>query len=345
MVLKLYNETDINNIAKAINNKGISGKFTVGEMADAVMEIESGGVEPTTSLVLNSNKVKTTGNVTLTAQLMTDRYYSSDDVSENGFVEGATVTFYKMLGSTPNPSIDSAISTSITNSSGVAICDTTITANSTLYATYGGDFQSATSNNVNVEYISYLFYDSCSSSTGLTNYDLPVNVEGGDATATITYDSSMNAYKLTSINSGVKVYPIKQLDYEDNFKLSLELNITSSNSLCLGLGILGSNNSYFGFILDNGRFCGHRFDNDRWRENYIFDYPTYYNDWLKLELQVTNGVNVIATFKNLDGTVIATTSQTLSSSYHSQSKNKFCLDIGYSSSRYGYVRNIIAEAI
>lgn len=115
---KLFPLDDLDDIAKAVNLKGVEGKFKASELASAVMQISGGGggVEPTTSLVLNSNKLKTTGAVTLTAQLCTDRYYSSDDVSENGYVEGATVTFYKMLGSTPNPSTDSALSTSITNS-------------------------------------------------------------------------------------------------------------------------------------------------------------------------------------------------------------------------------------
>lgn len=40
---KLFPTDDINDIALAINEKGVSGKFTSGEMGDAVRSIETGG--------------------------------------------------------------------------------------------------------------------------------------------------------------------------------------------------------------------------------------------------------------------------------------------------------------
>lgn len=42
MSLKLYDDQAISNIASAIRAKGVSGSFTVGQMANAVLSIPSG---------------------------------------------------------------------------------------------------------------------------------------------------------------------------------------------------------------------------------------------------------------------------------------------------------------
>lgn len=54
MGLKLYEESSIQNIANAIRAKGVSGSFTVGEMASAVSRISSGS-SPSGTIVINDN--------------------------------------------------------------------------------------------------------------------------------------------------------------------------------------------------------------------------------------------------------------------------------------------------
>ena len=56
-----------------------------------------------------------------------------------------------------------------------------------------------------------LFEDKCDSASGLTNYGSAISL-GSNSTATLSYDSTMNAYKLTSNSSDVKFIPITALD-------------------------------------------------------------------------------------------------------------------------------------
>lgn len=69
-------------------------------------------------------------------------------------------------------SLFTSIDTSITNSDGVATCDTNITANSSFYSVFNGinGIQSKTSNIVNVEMKLILFYDSGVTGSANTNY-------------------------------------------------------------------------------------------------------------------------------------------------------------------------------
>ena len=289
MSMKLYSENDINSIAEAINTKGVIGSFTVSEMADAVLEISGGGgVEPVTTIVLSSNKVKTTGDVTLTVTLSTYRDY--DVLEENGYLEGATVTFYKMLGATPNPATDTSLSTSITNNMGECSIDTTISETSNLYARFSGitGIHTATSNVVTVEVINYLFYDACNVDN--TNQYNLVSTRTSSVTGSLTFDSTNSCYILKNTNEGQFLCSIPDLTGVKEYKLTYELlnnsNHSSSAANCgvMGWGIQTTYNNFDTIYIEE--YGGNVIHYNGGASNPLFSISSPNDKWLIIEVIV-----------------------------------------------------------
>lgn len=72
---------------------------------------------------------------------------------------------------------------------------------------------------------SYIFYDACDSSAGLSNYGTVVDIKRSGATIEMTYDSSENAYKINPSNTStgeVAMIPIPALKNKDNYKISFK---------------------------------------------------------------------------------------------------------------------------
>ncbi len=244
MTQGLITEQYLKDIGDAIREKNGSNEvYYPSEMASAILSIPTGseGVEPTTSLVLTSNKVKTTGDVTLTATLSTYRDY--DVLEENGYLEGATVTFYKMLGATPNPATDTSLSTSITNNVGVATSEVTITENSNLYARFDGisSIPNVNSNVVNVTVESYLFYDDCTTDKSSLYHNN--SIDGG--TISLTY--STDHYSLNcSPNFKRAVLGFNNIEVIEGIKIEADIQISNS----------WASNGMIGFFKDQSNYTG-----------------------------------------------------------------------------------------
>lgn len=345
MTMGLFNVESVNDIAEAINEQGVTGTFTVDEMGDAVREIEvgGGGVDVDTELSISSDKQRTTGAVTLTSELTGSDYVGVSDVNLNGHLENATVKFYKMNGATPNPSVDTLLNSSITNNNGIATCNTTIDSNSSFYTVFeglSGKYPSSQSSIVNVEYINYLFYDECNSATGLSNYAW-YDVASG-STATMTYDSTENAYKLQGNYRYYGVYEITALNNLDNYKLQADVKVTSSSAFNQ-VGFLihsqnGGDMSTYRLRGDSKLETWNRV-NDAEYENTILN-RSMVNTWITLKL-TKQGTNF--NLKAYDGTTELV-------SYNWTIPNYSNPRIGIlkhteKSSQIGYVKNIIAESI
>lgn len=78
----------------------------------------------------------------------------------------------------------------------------------------------------------YLFYDDCSSSSGLSNYGSSVVVRGTNASASISYNSSENAYEISGAGNYFAGIPITPLNGEDNFKITAEMKCGVNSGDC-----------------------------------------------------------------------------------------------------------------
>ena len=155
MVKGLITEQYLKDIGDAIREKnGENSVYYPSEMANAIMNIPtaSGGLNLSTSLVLETNKTSTTGKVTLTATLSADYDdLTPSDVDLHGFLQGATVNFYDSEGT--------SLASSITNENGVAIAEITLSETTILYCSFNGtnDYEACESNTVTINIRSSLY--------------------------------------------------------------------------------------------------------------------------------------------------------------------------------------------
>ena len=131
---------------------------------------------------------------------------------------GATVT---VTGS------DSSLYSSITNSSGIATVTVTVNSDTTFTASY-----SNVSANCTVTVPTYLFYDDCSSASGLSNYGASITVYRGSGTGSISYDSQNNAYHITGYNGYAIIIPITPMENFDNYKMTFQYKHQSTGAYC-----------------------------------------------------------------------------------------------------------------
>lgn len=177
MTQGLITEQYVKDIADAIRFKNNENKsYYPSEMAEAIMNIPTGGggLDLSTELVLSSDKTSTTGEVTLTA-VLTANYddLTPSDVDLHGYLEGATINFYDEN--------DTLLYSSITNKNGVVTANIVLTKSITVYCRFDGtsDYQECISNAVSIHKKSYLFYDDCSSSDTLSNYETYIAIRNG----------------------------------------------------------------------------------------------------------------------------------------------------------------------
>ena len=132
---------------------------------------------------------------------------------------------------------DSSLYTGLTNNDGVAeVIVSNISGTVTFTCTY-----SNVSDTCSVTGSTYLFYDACDSSSGLSNYDLTniVKVNGTQSNPTMVYDSNMNSYKLYGSGNYRSGIMIPSLDGLDNYTASMEVRCTKNDWLnSLGFGLL-----------------------------------------------------------------------------------------------------------
>ena len=124
-----------------------------------------------------------------------------------------------------------------TNSNGIGTIDVTgITASSTTFTVS----YTNTTDTITVTKSTFLIIDTCTSSSGLTNYDSSVvtyKSSSGTPACELSYDSSMNAYKLVATNTSTQYYsmiPIKATYDETDYIAEVKIydNYRASNSEC-----------------------------------------------------------------------------------------------------------------
>ena len=195
---------------------------------------------------------------------------------------------------------------------------------------------------------SYLFYDACNSSTGLSNYDTIILGEGSSTSYSMTYDSTMNAYQLSHSNNNTKSLVINDLINEDEFTLELEFYYpTSASTNIFHTGIAITNNtSYFtgvGTMYDNAwKFETVNYSNKSWaghQNAQTISDPK--GQWNKLSITV-QGLSVSA--KMTIGSTEYTFTKTLNSNLSSSSR-QFGISFVSGTSSVAYIRNIKAEAL
>ena len=326
MVKGLITEQYLNDIGNAIREKNDSNEvYYPSEMASAILAIPTGseGVEPTTSLVLTSNKVKTTGDVTLTATLSTYRDY--DVLEENGYLEGAEITFYKMLGATPNPATDTSLSTSITNNVGVATSEVNITENSNLYARFDGisSIPNVNSNVVNVTVESYLFYDKCDSATTLTSYGSSETMRNS-GTSTIGHTDDYHTITNTK-REAESIIPILDLTgLSSNFSIEFDSYIQGSNGSS-GFVIYNDSNNWCKLTDDgnNKYWIGYNV-NGSFTEQGFSDIGNTAQEWIHGKFTIQDGIFKVELSR--DDIAFYTKQYTLPSGFNITPSTRFGLD-------------------
>lgn len=256
-------------------------------------------------------------------------------------VEGATIS---VSGS------DSSLYTGITNNNGVASVTVSVSAETTFTATYQNVSDTCT---VTVG-PTIIFQDDCSSSSGLTNYGNIVSLEGSYTGATLTYNSTENAYAIASTGNGVKVFPITALNGLDSFKLTMKIKGRATSSV--GAGIACINATQHTGIGANFQYGGPWETNVHFFERGVFktndqehlgtsDYTNYYT----LEMTV-DGYDVIFKWYDPSNNLLRTETielDTTSSDFTTLSERGYGLDIGWASkSSYPfYIKDIVVISL
>ena len=309
--------------------KGVSASASEGltTLANKVLDIQTGG--SCYHIELNESAYTTTGSLTVTATLQNQyQPYANQTVTFTGGTSTVTAT---------------------TDSNGVATATVTFSASGTLTASYSNVSDTAT---VTVQ--TYLFYDACDSSTGLSNYGSVYPVEN-NTNATITYDSTMNAYKISSTGGGTKIFPITALTGLTRLHLEAEFYLpsTTHNNTSCGLEVVGTNHTSWGTVqnkIDN-LYGYHIFRNNSFVKNTTAKNGANLNEWIRFKIDI-DGVNVTYSFEQLDGTVIyqSTTlnlSTLVGSTYYTTVEDRqYGISIAWNSYNcYSYVRNIKATTL
>lgn len=254
-------------------------------------------------------------------------------------LSGATVT---VTGS------DSSLYTGITNSSGIAEVNVSnVTGTVTFTASYSNVTDTCT-----VTSVSYLFYDACDSSSGLSNYGTLHKLRVQNVDGTLSYDSGMNAYKFvpTTANAdGFCDFPIPALDNKDGFYLECEFYTTDTTTggqpviAIYPTSDTGGNGVIYRDIASINR-CGvlkfaNWADNGESGNSQQSSLPVA-NNWIKLRIEV-NGTSVKGKWLKTDDTEIYTHTYTVP---YTSGAMRFGFGglLKFTSNPY-YVRNIKAE--
>ena len=276
------------------------------------------------SLALDQSSYTTSGSLSVSATLL------DDGVA----VSGATVSF---TGGTSTV-------TATTDSNGVATATVNFTSSGTLTATYSNVSDTAT---VTVQ--SYLFYDACDSSSGLTNYGTPLMMKGSGGSVELTYDSGNNCYKVnpTSNRAGETMcIPITPMNSKDNYKLTFKIKHGSSvaqnqPSVFVYDNTLSAPTFYGIRYIGNGTMTCHTFNQSTDNGTNSVSYSTGISSkWFTITLQ-REGTSL--TLKVDDENGVNRYNKT-----HTASGNINAVGFGvyvYDNTRYYYIKDIVAEAL
>ena len=250
-------------------------------------------------------------------------------------VEGATIS---VSGS------DSSLYTGITNTNGIATVTVTGISGT---VTFTGSYSNV-SDTCSVIVSQHLFYDACDSSSGLSQYGTSECVRGTNATITMTYDSTENAYKVQGSGNYHAFVPIPVLDDEDGYTISMELKGQNIQFNIVGL-FLDNRNDTTSYGLDYALNC---YDKQLHSRLYRLSSDSTESDvsinsisagtWYKLSYTV-NGSSLTGTLYDLQGNQLGTKTRTQSINNKRMGIFLFC-EAGTTKSTT-YVRNIVADYI
>lgn len=308
-------------LASNLEAKGVSASASDGltTLANKVLDIQTGGGSCYHIEFSEDSYTATGGAVTL--ECIVQQNYAP--------LANATVTL----------SDGTSQYSSITNSDGVATFSLTgLTSSGTYTCSY-----SNVSDTCTVTVQSYLFYDACDSSSGLSNYGTPIGV-GSNITQNYTeYNSTQNAYYVHT-NGDWGIIPITALTGADNYKISMLVKTKGTN---------GANRGGFGFIasdstnvfpcwkIEGNGACNYTLKQGSSEPNTkVCDTTSPSSNWYKIEVS-KQGTSYTCKVYNSSDTLLGTHTTTvdLGSSVR-------CGLYRVGGSSYGaYVKEIIAEPI
>lgn len=200
----------------------------------------------------------------------------------------------------------------------------------------------------------YLFYDECTSADGLSNYGAIHELRVPNADGTLTYDSTMNAYKFTpTVTSadGFVAIPIPSLDNQDKYTIEVEFYTKDSTTggqsglTFYPVSDTGGNGIFFRDIASINR-CGvlkfANYSESGESGNSQQSSLPVYNHWYKLKLEI-DGTSVTAKWLKTDGTQVYSTNYTVP--YTSSQMRVGLTFLAKTQSTPYYVRNIKAEPL
>lgn len=226
-----------------------------------------------------------------------------------------------------------SFNTGITNSQGLAeITVSNITGTVSFTASYSNVTDTCT-----VSGVTYLFYDECSSSAGLTNYGQIVPISSSTTTSYLEYNSTQNAYYVHA-NGDWGVIPITILNGEDDYKISAEFKTAGSSNTYQGGFMFRAQNSTNNITFRMYGSSCNSVINDSSQQN--IGSVTANAKWYKFEV-TKQGQSFSVTVTDIDaGTVVGTQSRTVSFDTYYVG---FMTVAGQS---YGsYVRNVEASSL
>ena len=223
--------------------------------------------------------------------------------------------------------------TGITNSNGVATATvTSISSTTTFTASYSNVTATCT-----VTGVTYLFYDECSSSAGLTNYGQIVPISSSTTTSYLEYNSTQNAYYVHA-NGDWGVIPITTLNGADDYKITGEFKTAgSSNTYQGGFGFRAQNTTDNIIFRMYGSNCNSVINDSNQQS---IGSVSANSKWYKFEI-TKEGQDFEVTVSDVDtGTTVGTLSRSTSFDTYYVG---FMTVAGQS---YGsYVRNVKAESL
>lgn len=305
-----------NLVAKGVSASASDGLTT---LANKVLDIQTGGGSCYHIEFSESSYTAVGGSVTLECTLQQN--YEP--------LANATVTL----------SDGTSQYSSITNQYGVATFSLT---GLTTSATYTCTYQNV-SDTCTVTVQSYLFYDACNSSSGLSNYGTPIGVGSTISTNYTSYNSTENAYDVRT-NGDWGIIPITALTGADNYKISMLVKTRNNNGASRGgFGFLASDstNVFPCWKIEGNGACNYTLKQGSSEPNTkVCDTPNAQSTWYKIEL-IKTGTSYTCNVYDSNDTLLGTHTTTvdLGSSVR-------CGLYRVGGSSYGaYVKEIKAEPI
>ena len=194
-----------------------------------------------------------------------------------------------------------------------------------------------------------LFEDACDSASGLSNYGSSECVRGSNATITMTYDSTENAYKLSGTGNYHAMIPISVLNDEDNY--TIEAQFKAQNILYNICGFyLDNRNDTTSYGLDyainvyNSELHSrlYRLSSDGTEQRVTATTTLSANTWYKIKYTV-DGNSLTGELYDGEGNLLATCTRTQEISNRQMGLFLFCENGATNSTCY--VKNIKAKSI